>query len=248
MNPTVLITGVLGGVGQATAKLFQESGWDVIGVDRRDGNLDSLSEFHRSDVSSEVDLQNLFNKISTSSKLLSALVNNAAIQICKPLMETTLEEWDSIMINNARSVYLAVRTFFPMLKASKGAIVNVSSVHAVATSAGIAAYATSKGAVLALTRALANEFAQYSIRVNAVLPGAVDTLMLRQGLNRGYGQPSNQVDRLNELSRKHPLGRIGDPREIAQAILFLSDPQRSSFITGQSLIVDGGAISRLSTE
>jgi NAD(P)-dependent dehydrogenase (short-subunit alcohol dehydrogenase family) len=127
-------------------------------------------------------------------------------------------------------------------------VVNVSSVHAVQTSANIAAYAASKGAMLALTRAMAIEFAKDNIRVNAILPGAVDTPMLRAGLNRGHLGGAGELDRLENLARKTVNGRVGQPEEIARAIYFLADESQSSFITGQALIADGGATARLSTE
>ncbi len=130
------------------------------------------------------------------SPTLDAVVNNAAVQIAKPMLETTVEEWDRVMASNLRSVFLGAKLAHPLLKAGGGgAIVNVSSVHAVQTSANIAAYAASKGGLLALTRAMAIEFAPDNIRVNAILPGAVDTPMLRAGLDRGtldrrdYGRP-----------------------------------------------------------
>jgi NAD(P)-dependent dehydrogenase (short-subunit alcohol dehydrogenase family) len=121
-------------------------------------------------------------------------------------------------------------------------------VHAVATSANIAAYAASKGGLLALTRAMAIEFAPNNIRVNAILPGAVDTPMLRAGLNRDHVQGSDIQTRLDNLARKTVNGRIGTPQEIAHAIYFLADNMQSSFMTGQAMIVDGGATARLSTE
>jgi glucose 1-dehydrogenase len=117
----------------------------------------------------------------------------------------------------------------------------------VATSANIAAYAASKGAVTALTRALAIELAPDRIRVNSVLPGAVDTHMLRAGLERGHVSGIHPDGCMAGLAEKTVMGRIGKPEEIAQAILFLAD-ERSAFTTGQSLIVDGGATARLSTE
>ena len=151
------------------------------------------------------------------------------------------------MATNVRSVYLAVRHAYPLMHSLGGSIVNVSSVHAIATSSNIAAYAASKGALVALTRAMAIELAPDNIRVNAVLPGAVDTPMLRAGLNREHIQDSNTEVLMHELGKKHVIGRVGQPEEIGQTILFLADCQ-SSFITGQSIIVDGGATARLSTE
>jgi len=154
-----------------------------------------------------------------------------------------------VMASNLRSVFVGVKLAYPLLKAAGGgAIVNVSSVHAVATSTNIAAYAASKGGLLALTRALAIEFAPDNIRVNAILPGAVDTPMLRSGLSRGHLGGESVVDRLDNLARKTVNGRIGKPEEIARSILFLADDHQSSFMTGQAMIVDGGATARLSTE
>jgi NAD(P)-dependent dehydrogenase (short-subunit alcohol dehydrogenase family) len=153
------------------------------------------------------------------------------------------------MANNLRSVFVGVKLAYPLLKAGGGgAVVNVSSVHAVQTSANIACYATSKGGLLALTRAMAIEFAPDNIRVNAVLPGAVDTPMLHAGLARGHVGQGNLNQRLDNLARKTVIGRVGTPREIANAIYFLADEDQSSFMTGQALIVDGGATARLSTE
>ena len=109
------------------------------------------------------------------------------VQVAKPLVDTTVEEWDVVMATNLRPAFLLAKMAYPLFKAAGGgAIVNVSSVHAVQTSANIAAYAASKGGLLALTRAMAIEFARDNIRVNAILPGAVDTPMLRAGLDRGH--------------------------------------------------------------
>ena len=131
----------------------------------------------------------IFQQARAFTDRLHALVNNAAMQIAKPLLETSVEEWDAVMASNLRSVFLGIKLAHPLFKAAGGgAIVNVSSVHAVATSANIAAYAASKGGLLALTRAMAIEFAPDNIRCNAILPGAVDTPMLRAGLGRGHVQ------------------------------------------------------------
>ena len=177
------------------------------------------------------------------------MVNNAAVQVAKPLIETSVEEWDDVMASNLRSAFIFMKLAYPLL-ASKGggAIVNVSSVHAIQTSANIAAYAASKGGLLALTRATAIEFAPANIRVNAILPGAVDTPMLRAGLNRGHVGQGDLRSRLDNLAQKTVNGRIGLPEEIASAIYFLADNQSSSFMTGQAMVVDGGATARLSTE
>ena len=247
----VLITGASGGIGRATVQLFFENGWTVIGVDRQNfgGDFPKDGLFIQSDISEPDDIDFIFSQIKDYSQVLDAIVNNAAIQVAKPLLDISREEWDQVMAANLRSVFLGLKLAHPLIKAAGGgAIVNVSSVHAIATSANISAYAASKGGLLALTREMAIEFAPDNIRVNAVLPGAVDTPMLREGMKRGiFGDLSIQ-QRLDNLASKTVIGRIGAPREIAEAIYFLADDSHSSFITGQGLVVDGGATARLSTE
>jgi glucose 1-dehydrogenase len=248
---TLLVTGAAGGIGRATVNLFAEKGWKVIGVDRSEFGDDFPHEglFIRSDISIGANMESIFEQARDFSDRLHALVNNAALQVAKPLLETSVEDWDAVMASNLRSVFLGIKLAHPLLKnAGGGAIINVSSVHAVATSKNIAAYAASKGGLLALTRAVAIEFADDNIRCNAVLPGAVDTPMLRAGLERGHLHGGDILQRLDNLARKTVNGRVGRPEEIAHTIFFLADDTQSSFMTGQALIVDGGATARLSTE
>jgi NAD(P)-dependent dehydrogenase (short-subunit alcohol dehydrogenase family) len=255
-DKVVLITGAAGGIGRATVALFASKGWRVIGVDRAPFDVGHAGDpfpakghYIQSDIAVGENLQSIFEQAHAFSGRLSALVNNAALQIAKPLLETSIEEWDAVMASNLRSVFLGVKLAHPLfLAAGGGAIVNVSSVHAVATSANIAAYAASKGGLLALTRAMAIEFARDNIRCNAILPGAVDTPMLRAGLGRGHVGEGSILDRLDNLARKTVNGRVGKPAEIAHAIHFLADDEQSSFMTGQALVIDGGATARLSTE
>ena len=248
---TVLITGAAGGVGRATVNYFYERGFRVIGVDRlplyEGFPQDGL--YVQADISVPENQEKIYKEASLFTDKLDVLVNNAAYQVTKPLIETTVEEWDAVMGSNLRSVFLGVKLAYPLLKAEGGgSIVNVSSVHAVATSANIAAYAASKGGLLALTRAMAIEFAPVNIRVNAVLPGAVDTPMLRAGFHRGRPNEASEEEQLAALAAKTVNGRVANPSEIASVIYFMADPSQSSFITGQGLLVDGGATCRLSTE
>lgn len=245
---TALVTGVMGGIGRATARALADGGWRVFGVDRLDGATPpGVERLWRADLSSPEATDRLIAELApVVDGRLDVLVNNAAVQVVKPLMETSVEDWDEVMSTNLRAVFLVIRRAYDLLATARGAIVNVSSVHALATSANIAAYAASKGGVLALTRALAVEFAPAGIRVNALLPGAVDTKMLRVGVTKNG---ATSVERgLSTLAGKTVLGRIGTTGEIAQAVLFLADSRSSSFMTGQALVVDGGATCRLSTE
>ena len=236
---TALITGAAGGIGQATAEAFWKDGWTTIAVDRA-AIRTTCDLAIRADLAKEKDIERVARRVEAAGLRLDALINNAALQLAKPLIATSAKEWDALTAVNVRAIYLLMSRFHQQLLGSKGAIVNISSVHAIATSKGMAAYVASKGAVVALTRATALEFAP-DIRVNAVLPGAIETPMLTAGLKRDGMS-------LKSLAGRHPLERVGKPEEVAQAILFLADGTRSSFITGQTLVVDGGATARLGTE
>jgi NAD(P)-dependent dehydrogenase (short-subunit alcohol dehydrogenase family) len=248
MKRVAIVTGAAGGIGRATAETFHAAGYEAIGIDRKEvKDFPAEITLHKVDSSLEDSVVAFAAGMREQYEKIDVLVNNAAIQICKPLVEMTVEEWDATMASNIRSIFLLSRELYPLIKAAKGAIVNVSSVHAMATSNDIAAYAASKGGILALTRAMALEFGVDDVRVNTILPGAVDTPMLRDGMSRGH--VSGTLDeRMQALASKTVLGRIGKPEEIAKVILFLSESEQSGFMTGQSLIVDGGASARLSTE
>ena len=248
MARVVLVTGAAGGIGRAIAKEFADAGWRVVGTDREEptGPV-AFRHFVTADVSSEVDWHRIVGAAVAEGEL-QALINNAAVQIAKPLAETEPNEWDAVMNTNLKAPYLAVRESYPHLRKTGGAVVNVGSVHAIATSSNIAAYAASKGGLLALTRALAVELAPDRIRVNAVLPGAVDTPMLDAGLAKNAPDGMSADELRAALARKTVMGRIGAPAEIARAVRFLAEDESASFITGQALVVDGGATARLSTE
>jgi NAD(P)-dependent dehydrogenase (short-subunit alcohol dehydrogenase family) len=249
MKRLALITGAAGGIGRATVEYFCAAGWDTLAVDRQAAHgFPPSVTVRQTDVADPGQVEALFQWFGEQHDRLDALINNAAIQIIKPLVETSVEEWDRVFNSNLRSIYLTARFGYPYLKAARGAIVNVSSVHALATSNDIAAYAATKGGSLALTRAMALEFGGDGIRVNAILPGAVDTPMLRAGLTRSHVEGASLEERISDLGRKTVLGRVGRPEEIARAIHFLVDAEQSSFMTGQAMVVDGGATARLSTE
>jgi NAD(P)-dependent dehydrogenase (short-subunit alcohol dehydrogenase family) len=244
-----MVTGAAGGIGRATVETFRDAGWYTVAVDRQPASgFPSEVLFHQADVSDPDSVRDLFVWFGSHFDRLNALINNAAIQICRRLVDMEVEEWDATMDSNLRSIFLTAKYGFPYLRTAEGAVVNVSSVHAVATSVEIAAYAASKGGILALTRAMALEFGRDGIRVNAILPGAVDTPMLHAGLARGHVEGASVEQRMQDLGRRTVIGRVGRPDEIAKAILFLVDKNQSSFMTGQAMIVDGGATTRLSTE
>jgi glucose 1-dehydrogenase len=244
---TAIVTGACGGIGRAVTAAFQQAGWSVIGIDRADEPDDlDFAEFVRADLGAVDAVEGIRRQLSHIDRL-DALVNNAAAQINQPLIDTTDEEWSTVMNTNVRAAFQMIREFHPALSAVHGAIVNVSSVHAIATSANVAAYAISKGALVALTRSAALELAADGIRCNAVLPGAVITPMLEEGLSR-RPHPDGPSGNLQALADRTPLGFIAEADQIAPTIMHLADSEQSPYTTGQMMIVDGGATIRLSTE
>ena len=244
-----IVTGVLGGIGLATAAEFRRQGWYVIGTDRRGlGEADAAGvadEFVQTDLSEPGAVGALVSTIARQR--IDALVNNAAFQANFPVHETPDETFDHVLRTNLRAPFKLIRELAPSLAEARGSIVNVSSVHAVATSANVAAYAISKGALVSLTRSTAIDLAPLGVRCNAVLPGAVRTTMLMDGLSR-RPHPLGAEGNLADLGARTPLGFVAEPSAIAPTIVFLADGDCSPYTTGQAIVIDGGATARLSTE
>lgn len=239
---TVVITGASGGIGAACVEEFTELGWRTIGIDRSDPDTGAHRTVH-CDVSDVDGVRQAIAALNEEPQI-DALVNNAGIAMDRPFRELSVEDWDLVMTTNVRSAFLLTQGLLDQLTATSGGVVNVASVHAIATSRGVAAYAASKGALVALTRATSLDLAEFGVRVNAVCPGATDTAMLHAGASGARGDSKG----LDNLVARTPLGRVASPREIARSVAFLADSDRSGFTTGQTLVVDGGATSQLSTE
>lgn len=239
MNRRAVVTGVCGGIGRAIAGVLRQDGWFVAGLDHPSArDTPPIDAYKECDLSDPEEVRATITSMTSES--LDLLVASAAVQPSGGLLTTTVDEWDHTFDVNVRSVMLAIRAAHPALRASRGSVVTIGSVHSVATSGSRVAYVSSKGALAALTRAAALELAHDGIRVNAVVPGAIDTPMLRDGVTPHGGS-------LSTLSQRTPLGRIGAPEDVAYAVRFLAGTE-AGFITGQSLVVDGGALARLSTE
>jgi len=244
---SVVVTGACGGIGRAVASNFRRAGWTVIGVDRREPDDDvELDRFELADVGRDGEVADLFERLS-DLRSLDVLVNNAAVQVNKPIAETTDDDWNVVINTNVRSAFQCIRDAQPLLAAVRGSVVNISSVHAIATSMNVAVYAISKAALAALTRSAAIELAADGIRCNSLLPGAVDTPMLRDGLDR-RPHPDGPDGNLADLATRTPLGFVATPEQIAPSVRFLADGDLSPYTTGQMLVVDGGATTRLGTE
>lgn len=244
--PVAVVTGVAGGIGRAVALVLAARGMTVVGLDTGDaGDLlarlrdqQPASEIVRCDVSAAGPVEAAVAAAAARGPL-TALVNCAAILTCHDAATTGEAEWDRVFAVNVKGTYLTCRSAIPRLRAAGGgAIVNLSSVHALATGPDLAAYAASKGAVLALSRQMAIDYAADGIRVVPLIVGSVDTEMSRQhalaqGLPPGRAEPG-----------RRELGRMAAPDEVAQVIAFLVSAD-AGFITGSPVVADGGLLTRL---
>jgi NAD(P)-dependent dehydrogenase (short-subunit alcohol dehydrogenase family) len=248
-----IVTGAGRGIGRAIAQVFAAEGAAVVVAARTasEGNAcvaqiqDAGGEafFQQTDVSRRVDVQRLVDACLERYGRLDILVNNAGIGGSgKPLYESDEEDWDLVLDTNLKGCFLGMRYAIPPMRdAAGGAIINLSSVLAEHTLPGCTAYSASKAGILALTRATALEVGQYGIRVNCIQPGSTDTPMMWEGLDEAGRR---EIEPL--VAAAAPLGKVGSPEEIAQAALFLAS-DAASFMTGASLLVDGGLLTRIAT-
>lgn len=217
----VLITGGATGIGKATALAFKEKGYDVyITYNNTKPDYDGVTAIE-CDLRDTDNIERLFDAIGD----LDVLVNNAGVCLIKQINDTTPKEYDELFAVNARSYYFCSKQAVGyMLRKHRGSIINVSSVWGQLGASCETAYSMSKWAVTGLTKSLADELAPSGITVNCVAPGIIDTRM-------------NSMFDSQELANEVPLGRLGTPEEVADAIVFLAE---SGYITGQVLGVNGG--------
>lgn len=246
----VVITGAASGIGRAACALFCREGATVLGLDLDGEAGPSLSaevdsprfEFERLDVSSEAEIAALAERIRESWPTLDVLYNNAGVITGKPLLESTVEDWQRMHDVNSRSVFLTMRELAPLMTNPGGSIVNTSSGGGILATPNMSVYSAAKAGVIMLSRCAAVDLAP-GIRVNAILPGVIDSPMPRTFL-AGL-PPDRRPAALNRLAEEHLLGRLGRPEEIAAAALFLASDE-ASFVTGSAMCVDGGSTARLS--
>jgi 3-oxoacyl-[acyl-carrier protein] reductase len=242
-----VVTGAAHGIGRATARRLAGEGARVglLDVDagaaaqaaRELAAAGARALAVRCDVADEAQVADAVARVGAELGPPSLLVNNAAfLDDQRPLLETTPEAWDRSFAVTLRGAYLVTRAVLPsMLDRGAGAIVNVASVGAVVAFESYAAYCSAKAGLVHLTRSVATDYGRRGIRANAVLPGAIDTREIRRDAPTGEAME----ERLHNLAEMSVLGRIGEPDEVADAIAFLLG-DRSAFITGSTLLVDGG--------
>ena len=229
---TAIVTGAGSGIGLATAQLLQNRGATVIGFDLQEGEMAGVAQWVKCDVGDKDSVAQAFLNISN----LDILINNAGIGASGSIENAEDEEWLRVLNINVVGIARTSKSALPLLrKSTSGTIVNTCSVAATAGIPNRAIYSASKGAVLSLTMAMANDFLKDGIRVNCVNPGTADT----PWVGRILAQSNSPVEERKALEARQPMGRLVTAAEIAQAICYLASPLQGS-TTATSLAVDGG--------
>jgi NAD(P)-dependent dehydrogenase (short-subunit alcohol dehydrogenase family) len=244
-NCVVVVTGSGSGIGRASAIEFSKEGAKVVVADKNfDGAEETVNQIKRiggfavafeTDVSKPESVQQLLDFTLKSFEKVDALMNNAAIQINKTVEDMTFDEWNLQLAINVGGIFLTSKLFLPFLREAKGCIVNMSSVNSFFVEPMCAGYCATKAAIVGLTKAMAIDHGHEGVRVNCILPGYIDA-----GLAEGYFQSQTDPAQARiDAGKLHALWRIGKPEEVARVAVFLVSDD-ASFITGSSVVVDGG--------
>jgi len=237
-NKIILITGTNSGIGKNIVNMLNKEGCIIIATSRNKKINKKKGKIHylHLDVTNEDHWKKIRDYIKINFGKLDTLINNAGVRKSGNIETTSTKEWNDIFNTNITSMFLGCKFCIPLLKKSKNSsIVNVGSITGIRGVKNMISYSSSKGAIVSFTASLALDLAKYGIRVNSVAPGAVDTKMiwsLRKEIN-------SNVAFEKRMKESHPIGRIAKPKEIAEVIFFLAS-QKSSFMTGLTLPVDGG--------
>jgi NAD(P)-dependent dehydrogenase (short-subunit alcohol dehydrogenase family) len=244
-----IITGAGSGIGEATAKLFVSQGAKVVIADWNESEANRVADEINmkqpgyesaiavtADVSTEQQVKLLVQQALSVYGAIDILFNNAAVVLAKELEDISEAEWTRTLDINLKSVYLMIKHCVPEIKKSRGSIVNMSSLNGLIGQRQNPVYSATKGAIIAMTKALALDYARDGVRVNCICPAGVMTPLLEEWI----GQQPDQAATVQALTDMHPLGRCATTDEIASAVLYLAGSQ-SNFVTGIALTVDGGA-------
>jgi NAD(P)-dependent dehydrogenase (short-subunit alcohol dehydrogenase family) len=224
-----LVTGGASGIGAACAAVLERDGWEVVRTDLADA-----AGVHRLDVADEAAWEQSMVELDASQRPFDALITSAGIRTRSMIVDTSLEDWERHLRVNVTGTWLAIRAFLrqiPTGDPTPRSIVTIASVNATIAVPGQAHYVASKGAITALTRATALEGAALGVRANSIAPGPIRTPMAAERLE--------DPEQVRWLSGRVPLGRVGEPDEIAELAAFLVSP-RSSYLTGEIIYADGG--------
>ncbi len=239
---SAIVTGVGSGLGRAIAQELTVEGARVLGCDVNDEageqTMAGIGAYRHADVSRDADVEGLVAAALETFGRLDVMINNAAIQIERELVETTEEELDRVLGVNLKGVFFGCKHAVIAMRASGGGvIVNVASILALVGDGVLAAYCAAKGGVLGITRATAVQYGKDGIRCNAICPGDIETPLVQAYFDTAPDPAALRA----QVVAEYPLGRIAQPQEIARAVVFLASSD-SAFMSGQPLVVDGGLL------
>jgi NAD(P)-dependent dehydrogenase (short-subunit alcohol dehydrogenase family) len=245
-NRVAFVSGVAMGIGQAIAELFAKEGAAIVAADIDEPLGNATAErirsnggrclFRRTDVSVENEVRALVEAGAKEFGTIDVLVNVVGIASENPIHKMPLEEWERILRVNLTSMFLTSHYIIPgMLDGGRGSIIHISSVQGILGFPGYPHYAASKGAIFALTRQMSKDYAAKGIRVNSIAPGTIETPLNIKVLERSPDPAALRAG----WERMHPIGRLGQPIDVAYGALYLASDE-SSFVTGQCLTIDGG--------
>jgi NAD(P)-dependent dehydrogenase (short-subunit alcohol dehydrogenase family) len=235
---TVIVTGAGSGIGAEMARMFAEEGAVVFGADLDPSGVPSTCAAMKVDVSDSTEVESIVDRAVAETGRLDVMCNNAGTPSTADPISCTVEEWDRVFKVNARGVFLGTKHALPvMLRQGQGAIVNTASVAGIVGLPDRTAYCASKGAVISFTKQVAVQYAGTGVRCNCICPGTVDSPWV-EGLLEQAEDPRQARD---ALIARQPMGRLGDPREIAAAAVYLASDD-AAFITGTALVIDGGLL------
>ena len=241
----IIVTGGAQGIGKVISQQLLEKGFcvSVFDIDEEaidEFRLETKSEqiaFFKTDVADQTSVINSVAAAAETFENIAGLLNNAAIQIDKPVTEISFEEWNRVIGVNLNGAFLCTKYAAPWLQKSNGSIINICSTRAIQSEANTEPYSASKGGILALTHALAMSLGP-EIRVNCISPGWIDVSGIKKK------SKANQIELSEADNLQHPAGRVGKAEDIANMVLFLLNPE-NGFITGQNFVVDGGMTKKM---
>ena len=235
---SVIVTGAASGIGFEMARQFLAEGAHVMAADLTTEGLPPGCSGFAADVSAPRDVEALVRAAISEMGPIDVLCNNAGIGSTADVLECSVDEWDRVFAVNVRGVFLGIKYTLPsMLEKGSGVIINTASAAGLIGLRDRAAYCASKGAVISLTKQVAVQYASKGIRCNCICPGTIDS----PWVGRLLDQAANPAEARAALVARQPLGRLGDPAEVAAAALYLASPE-AAFCTGTALVIDGGIV------